>query len=97
MAEALPKEQFLNRVLDSITDPLVIYDRDYRIVAVNQALATTYQVDIEHIPSGDIVTRYFTAAAACARHATSGTSFAPSGAFPWMKTTRWAMKTEVTT
>jgi transcriptional regulator with PAS, ATPase and Fis domain len=48
MAEALPKEQFLNRVLDSITDPLVIYDRDYRIVAVNQALATTYQVDIEH-------------------------------------------------
>ena len=49
MAEALPKEQFLNRALDSITDPLVIYDRDYRILTVNQALATTYQVDIEQI------------------------------------------------
>jgi PAS domain S-box-containing protein len=49
MAEALPKEQFLNRVLDSITDPLVIYDLNYRIVTVNQALASTYQVDIEHV------------------------------------------------
>jgi PAS domain S-box-containing protein len=49
MAEALPKEQFLNRVLDSITDPLVIYDRNYRIVMVNQALATTYQVDLEQL------------------------------------------------
>ncbi len=49
MADALPKEQYLSRVLDNITDPLVIYDRDYRIVTVNQALATTYQVDVEHI------------------------------------------------
>jgi PAS domain S-box-containing protein len=47
MAEAFPKEQFLNRVLDSITDPLVIYDRDYRIVMANQALASTYQVDLD--------------------------------------------------
>jgi len=49
MAEALPKEQFLSRVLDGITDPVVIYDRNYRIVTVNHALATTYQVDIEQI------------------------------------------------
>lgn len=49
MAETLPREQILSRFLDSITDPLVIYDRDYRIVTVNQALATTYQVDVEHI------------------------------------------------
>jgi PAS domain S-box-containing protein len=49
MAEALPKEQFLNRVLDSITDPLVIYDRNFRIVKGNHALATIYQVDIEQI------------------------------------------------
>jgi PAS domain S-box-containing protein len=49
MAEALPREQFLNRVLDSITDPLVIYDRNYRIVMVNHALETTYQVDLEQL------------------------------------------------
>ena len=49
MAETLPREQILSRFLDSITDPLVIYDRDYRIVTVNQSLATTYQVDVEHI------------------------------------------------
>ena len=49
MAEALPNEQFLSRVLDSITDPLVIYDRNCRIVTVNQALATSYQVEPEQI------------------------------------------------
>ncbi|MGA7105066.1 MAG: sigma 54-interacting transcriptional regulator [Candidatus Deferrimicrobiaceae bacterium] len=47
MAEAPPKEQFLNKVLDSITDPLVIYDHNYRIVMANQALARTYQVDLD--------------------------------------------------
>ena len=49
LAEALPKEPFLNRVLDSITDPLVIYDRNYRIVMANQALARTYQVDLDQM------------------------------------------------
>ncbi|MGB6410175.1 MAG: sigma 54-interacting transcriptional regulator [Candidatus Deferrimicrobiaceae bacterium] len=49
MAETLPKEQFLGRALDSITDPLVIYDRNYRIVMGNQALANTYQVDLEQL------------------------------------------------
>jgi PAS domain S-box-containing protein len=53
MAEALPKEQLLSRVLDSITDPLAIYDRNYRIVTVNQALLSTYQ--FEH---GQLVGRY---------------------------------------
>ena len=49
MAEALPKEQFLSRVLDGITDPLVIYDSNYRIVMANQALATTYQIALEQL------------------------------------------------
>lgn len=49
MAEALSREQLLNRVLDSITDPLVIYDRDFRIVMANEALTSTYQVDLDQL------------------------------------------------
>ncbi len=33
----------LNRVLDSITDPLILYDRDFRIVMANQALESIYR------------------------------------------------------
>ena len=53
MVEALPRDPFLTRVLDSITDPLVIYDGDYRIVMVNQALASLYQIG-----SGQLVGRH---------------------------------------
>lgn len=42
MGTVTPHEQFLLRVLNSITDPLVIYDRDYRIVMANHALMTIY-------------------------------------------------------
>jgi PAS domain S-box-containing protein len=31
-------QQFLTRVLDSVTDPFAIYDREYRILKVNKAL-----------------------------------------------------------
>jgi PAS domain S-box-containing protein len=49
MAAAPPNYQFLERVLNSITDPLVIYDRNYRIVMGNQALMTLYQLDPEQL------------------------------------------------
>ncbi|MCL5966399.1 MAG: sigma-54-dependent Fis family transcriptional regulator [Deltaproteobacteria bacterium] len=45
MATVLPNERFLTRVLDSITDPLVIYDRDYRILIANRALAALHRRD----------------------------------------------------
>jgi PAS domain-containing protein len=35
--------KFFNRVFDSITDPLAIYDRDLRILMVNQALVILYR------------------------------------------------------
>ena len=35
---AQKNDRFLFRVLNSITDPLAIYDRHYRISLVNQAL-----------------------------------------------------------
>ena len=38
-----PKDgNFYSLVFDSITDPLAIYDRDFRIILVNRALTTTY-------------------------------------------------------
>ncbi|MEK6696708.1 MAG: sigma 54-interacting transcriptional regulator [Candidatus Deferrimicrobiota bacterium] len=40
---------FLIRVLNSITDPLVIYDRNYRIVMANQALMTIYHREPEQL------------------------------------------------
>ncbi len=45
MLEAPPKELFLTRVFDSITDPLVVYDRNFRIVMVNRALLLTYKFE----------------------------------------------------
>jgi PAS domain S-box-containing protein len=44
-----PREQFLNRVLNSITDPLVIYDRNFRIVMGNQALMSIYHREPEQL------------------------------------------------
>jgi PAS domain S-box-containing protein len=50
---ALAEEPVLPRVFDRLTDPLVIYDRDYRIFLVNQALTSLYQR-----PPGDFVGRH---------------------------------------
>lgn len=37
------REPVLNRVLDSITDPLILYDRDFRIMMANRALESVYR------------------------------------------------------
>jgi len=39
-----PGEEFLARILDSITDPLVVYDREFRIVLANRALMAIYRL-----------------------------------------------------
>ena len=44
-----PREQFLNRILNSITDPLVIYDRNFRIVMGNLALMSIYHREPEQL------------------------------------------------
>ena len=42
-------EQFLTRVLDSVTDPFAIYDREFRILKVNKAIMELYQMDEEQL------------------------------------------------
>ena len=42
-------EQFLSRVFDSVTDPFVIYDRDFRIIKANQALQNLFQLAEEQL------------------------------------------------
>jgi PAS domain S-box-containing protein len=43
-----PKDtRFLLRVFDSVADPLVVYDRELRIVSVNQTLATLFGISRE--------------------------------------------------
>src|SRR4030042_2343627 len=50
---AQKNEKFLFRILNSITDPLAIYDRHYRINQVNQALVNLYE-----LPEANVVGRY---------------------------------------
>lgn len=45
----LPTETSLSRIFNSVTDPFVIYDRDYRILMVNPAFTTTFQRPAEQI------------------------------------------------
>jgi PAS domain S-box-containing protein len=40
---------FLIRVFDSFSDPLIVYDRDYRIFMVNRALMSIYQRQSEEL------------------------------------------------
>ena len=47
MTTASRIEPLLSRALDSITDPLILYDRDFRIVAANQAAVTIHQRDLD--------------------------------------------------
>ena len=42
-------EQFLTRVFDSVTDPMAIYDREFRILRVNQALLTRFRLPLEKV------------------------------------------------
>jgi PAS domain S-box-containing protein len=42
-------EQFQTTVFDSVTDPLAIYDRDFRILRVNQALLRLFQLPGESL------------------------------------------------
>jgi PAS domain S-box-containing protein len=42
-------EQFLTRVFDSVTDPFTIYDRDFRILRANKALATLFKLSRHQI------------------------------------------------
>jgi PAS domain S-box-containing protein len=43
------EEQFLARVFDSVTDPMAIYDREFRILRVNQALLTRFRLPLEKV------------------------------------------------
>jgi PAS domain S-box-containing protein len=48
--ETIPhQDRFLDRVIDSITDPLLLYDRNFRIVMANQAAMTIYQRDLHEL------------------------------------------------
>jgi len=42
-------EQFLARVFDSVTDPMVIYDPEYKIVRVNKALLARFRLPLEKV------------------------------------------------
>jgi len=42
-------EKFLVKVFDSVTDPFVIYDREFRILRVNQALLTLFKLPAEKV------------------------------------------------
>jgi len=42
-------EQFLIRIFDSVSDPFSIYDRNLRIVRVNQALLTLFKLSAEQV------------------------------------------------
>ncbi|MCG2773511.1 MAG: sigma 54-interacting transcriptional regulator [Desulfobacterales bacterium] len=50
---AQKNEKFLFRILNSITDPMAIYDRHYRISLINQALVNLYE-----LPEANVVGRY---------------------------------------
>ena len=43
----LLESEFLRRIFNSFADPLAIYDQDYRILKVNQALLKFYQRSAE--------------------------------------------------
>ena len=42
-------EQFLTRVFDSVTDPMAIYDREFRILRVNKALTNLFRISAQQI------------------------------------------------
>jgi len=42
-------EKFLARVFDSVTDPMVIYDPEYKIVRVNKALLARFRLPLEKV------------------------------------------------
>jgi len=42
-------EKFLSRVFDSVTDPFAIYDREFRIMRVNQALMDLFNMKQEEV------------------------------------------------
>ena len=42
-------EQFLARVFDSVTDPFAIYDREFKILRVNQALENLFRLSTQQI------------------------------------------------
>ena len=51
--ETIPHpDRFLDRVINSITDPLLLYDRDFRIVMANHAAVTIHQRDLQELTGG---------------------------------------------
>ncbi len=42
-------EQLLARVFDSVTDPMAIYDREFKILRVNQALLARFKLPLEKV------------------------------------------------
>ena len=42
-------EQFLARVFDSVTDPMAIYDREFKILRVNKALLVRFRLPLEKV------------------------------------------------
>jgi len=49
METILHQDRFLNRVINSITDPLLLYDRNFRIVMANQAAVIIHQRDLHEL------------------------------------------------
>ncbi len=49
MAIVPSNDLFLSRVLNSITDPLLLYDRNFRIVTANQAAVSIHQRDLHEL------------------------------------------------
>ena len=49
MAIVPSNKPLLSRVLNSITDPLLLYDRDFRIVTANQAAVSIHQRDLHEL------------------------------------------------
>jgi PAS domain S-box-containing protein len=42
-------EHFLSRVFDSVTDPMAVYDREFKILRVNQALLARFRLPLEKV------------------------------------------------
>jgi PAS domain S-box-containing protein len=47
--EAFSNEQFFLRIFDSFADPLAVYDRNFRILKVNQTLLKLYQLQVDQV------------------------------------------------
>ena len=56
-------DQFFLRIFDSFADPLAVYDQDFQILKVNQALLKFYQRSAEQLLGKSLLRESFMAAA----------------------------------